>query len=169
MKGKIASAKTLSIEGGQRLAFSSRQIVSYHYDPTADKSTDTDTGEQFGTDRVREKLDLLTPGPQSESPTDFKRIGDASFARYLASKESASPRFGGLLRAGAGNSRSLNESLYSTSRPNQYCTMTQPQEISEKRPPGKWYTRTQSEIDLLLSMQHRKRSGITINPTESER
>jgi len=46
--------------------------------------------------------------------------------------------------------------------------MTQPQETSEKRPPDKWYTRTQSEIDLLLSMQHRKRSGITINPTESE-
>ena len=91
-------------------------MVKYHYDPTADKFTDTDTGEQFGTDRIGEKLDLLTPGPQSESPTDFKRIGDASFARYLASKESASPRFGGLLRARAGNSRSLNESLYSTSR-----------------------------------------------------
>jgi hypothetical protein len=45
--------------------------------------------------------------------------------------------------------------------------MTHQQEISET-PVGRWYTQTQSEVELISSMQQTKRRGESIRLNESE-
>ena len=89
------------------------EIVQYSYDPIGDQFIDRSTGESHSADSVRERLHAAVANSEIEEGVDPLRVGKASIARYLATKESELREAGGLSRLGERDSGNLNHIFYS--------------------------------------------------------